>query len=60
VKDWKEGGESSHKVQCKCLIEIRESYVEKVKKEIEEQMAKFGVQDGAGDGGGGAGPSSAS
>jgi hypothetical protein len=36
VKDWKEGGESSHKVQCKCLIEIRERCVEKVKRDIKE------------------------
>ena len=28
VKDWKEGGENSHKVQCKRLIEIKAIYVE--------------------------------
>lgn len=33
----KEGGESSHKVQCKKLVEIRTKYVEKAK------MAEFGV-----------------
>ena len=59
-RDWKEGGENRHKVQCKSLIEIKERYVEKAKEEIEEQMAKFGMYDCAGDGGGGAGPSSAS
>jgi hypothetical protein len=37
------GGESSHKVQCKSLIEIRARYVEKTKREIEEQMPRFGV-----------------
>ena len=43
VKDWKEGGENSHKVQCKSLIEIKARYLEKTKKEIEEKMARFGV-----------------
>jgi hypothetical protein len=55
VRDWKEGVENSHKVQCKRLIEIRARYMEKAKMDIEEQMARFGMQDG----GGGAGPSSA-
>ena len=35
VKDWKEGGENSHKIQCKRLIEIKERYMEQTKKEIE-------------------------
>jgi hypothetical protein len=43
VKDWKEGGESRHKVQCKSLIEIRARYVEKSKRDIEEQIGRFGV-----------------
>jgi ankyrin repeat protein len=47
VKDWKEGGESSHKVQCKSLIEISARYMEKAKREIEEKMAEFGMQDNA-------------
>jgi ankyrin repeat protein len=59
VKDWKEGGENRHKVQCKSLIEIRERYVEKAKKEIKEQMARFGQQDTAGNIRRGAGPSNA-
>ena len=41
VRDWKEGGKNSHKVQCKSLIQIRESYVEKCQREIEEKMAEF-------------------
>ena len=28
-RDWKKGGENSHKVQCKRLIEIKAKYVEK-------------------------------
>jgi hypothetical protein len=28
VRDWKEGGENSHKVQCKRLIEIKAKYGE--------------------------------
>ena len=43
IKDWKEGGENCHKVQCKRLVEIKARYVEKAKKEIEEKMARFGV-----------------
>ena len=31
VKDWKERGENSHKIQCKSLIEIRAMYMEKAK-----------------------------
>ena len=59
-KDWKEGGESSHKAQCQRLIEIKARYVEKAKKEIEEKMAEFGVSSSnAGNSGGGAGPSNA-
>ena len=60
VRDWKEGGENSHKVQCKSLIEIRARYMEKSKKEIEEKIAEFGMQDGGGNSGGGAGPSNRS
>jgi ankyrin repeat protein len=56
-RDWKEGGENRHKVQCKNLIEIKARYVEKSKREIEEKMARFGMQDSAGKSGGGAGPS---
>jgi hypothetical protein len=48
VRDWKEGGENSHKVQCKRLIEIRARYVEKAKEEIAEQMAYFRVSSSAG------------
>jgi ankyrin repeat protein len=55
-KDWKEGGENRHKVQCKSLIEIKARYVEKFKREIEEKMAEFGMQDNAGNSRGGAGP----
>jgi ankyrin repeat protein len=55
VRDWKEGGENSHKVQCKSLIEIRARYVEKAKREIEEQMARFGMRDSSGNRRGGAG-----
>lgn len=40
----KEGGESSHKVQCKKLVEIRTKYVEKAKREIEEKIARIGVK----------------
>jgi hypothetical protein len=47
VKDWKKGGENSHKVQCKSLIEIMVRYVEKTNREIEEKMARFGMQDGS-------------
>ena len=47
-KDWKEGGENRHKVQCKRLIEMRARYVEKAKKEIEEKIAEFGMQSIAG------------
>ena len=39
--DWKEGGDSRHKFQCKRLIEIKARYVDRSK--IEEQMARFGV-----------------
>jgi hypothetical protein len=58
-KDWKDGGENSHKVQCKSLIEIRERYVEKANKEIAEKFARFGLWDTAGTIRGGAGPSDA-
>jgi hypothetical protein len=37
------GSENRHKVQCMSLIEIRERYMEKAKREIEEQMARWGV-----------------
>jgi hypothetical protein len=60
VRDWKEGGENSHKVQCKSLIEIKERYMEKAKKEFEEKIARFGMQGSTGNRRGGAGPSSAS
>ena len=42
-KDWKEGDENRHKIQCARLIEMRARYVEKAKREIEEQMVRFGV-----------------
>ena len=61
TKDWKEGDENSHKIQCKSLIEIRERYMEKVKREIEEKIARFGVSSSsAGNSSGGAGTSGAS
>ena len=47
-KDWKEGGEDRHKVQCKNLVEMKARYVEKAKKEIEEKIAEFGMQSIAG------------
>ena len=43
-KDWKEGGENRHKIQCARLVEMRARYMEKAKREIEEQMARFGVE----------------
>ena len=42
-KDWKEGGENRHKIQCARLVEMRARYMEKVKREIEELMARFGM-----------------
>lgn len=42
IKDLKEGGENSHKIQCKRFAELRTMYVKKAKKEIEEKMSKFG------------------
>ena len=42
-KDWKEGDENRHKIQCARLVEMRARYMEKAKKEIEEQMVRFGV-----------------
>ena len=56
-RDWKEGGEARHKVQCKSLIDIKARYVEKSNREIGEHMARFGMVNGAGHSGGGAGPS---
>jgi hypothetical protein len=59
LRDWKEGGENRHKVQCKSLIEIRERYVKKCQREIEEKIARFGVSsNSAGRGGREAGPNS--
>jgi hypothetical protein len=56
VRDWKEGGENSHKVQCSRMIELR--CEEKTKKDIEEKMAEFKVSsNSAGNIGGGVGPS---
>ena len=61
MKDWKEGGENSHKVQYKSLVEIRAIYAEKAnckrELEIEEQlqMARFGVSS-RGETEGGQGP----
>jgi hypothetical protein len=46
-------------VQCKSLIEIKARYVEKSKREIERQIARFGLQDCAGKNGGGEGTSNA-
>ena len=59
-KDWKEGGENMHKIQCARLVEMRARYMEKAKGEIEEQMARFGVSSNSSGDEGGAGPSSAS
>ena len=42
-RDLREGGENSHKVQCKMLVEIRTMYAENAKREIEEKMARWGV-----------------
>jgi hypothetical protein len=42
-KDWKEGGESRHKIQCVSLTEARARYMEKAKREIEEKIAQFGL-----------------
>ena len=53
-KDWKEGGENRHKIQCAALVEAR--YMEKAKREIEEKIARFGLRDIAGNNEG-AGPS---
>ena len=49
-KDWKQKGarEKSHKIQCTALVEMKESYIEKAKKEIEEQMAGLGIQSDEG------------
>jgi hypothetical protein len=55
-KDWKEGGENRHKIQCAALTEARARYVEKAKREIEEKIAEFGMQECA-EGDKGAGPS---
>jgi hypothetical protein len=58
-RDWKEGGENRHKVQCKSLIEMKARYVEKAKREIEEQTAMLVVLQAVwGTSGGGQGPSS--
>jgi hypothetical protein len=57
LRNWKEGGENRHKFLCKKMIEIRARYVEKAKREIEEQMAKFRVSSSsAGNSQGEAGP----
>ena len=42
-KDWKEGGEDKHKIQCARLVEMRARYMEKAKNEIEEKMTELGV-----------------
>ena len=43
MKDWKEGGEKSHKVQCARLKEQKALYKERKVKEVEEKLAEFGV-----------------
>ena len=47
VKDWKEGVESRHKVQCKSLIEMKARHTENAKKEIEDKLAGLGMHSGA-------------
>ena len=44
-KDWKEGGENRHKIQCAALTEARARYMEKAKREIKEKMTRFGLQE---------------
>ena len=56
-KDWKEGGENRHKIQCARLVEMRARYMEKAKKEVEEQMVRFGVSSKVSGKGRGVGPS---
>jgi hypothetical protein len=43
-KDWKEGGENRHMIQCRSLIEIKARYVERSNREIEEKIARFGMR----------------
>ena len=43
-KDWKEGGENRHKVQCARLKEQKALYKEKKAKEIEERLAELGLR----------------
>jgi hypothetical protein len=40
-KDWKEGGENKHKVQCPRIKEQRELYKEKKKEEAEEEIEEI-------------------
>jgi MYND finger len=47
-KDWIEGGENRHKIQCAALVEIRARYMEKAKKEVEEKIEQFAVSRNAG------------
>ena len=41
-RDWKEGGESRHKIQCERLIETRARHAEKTKGEVNELVAEWG------------------
>ena len=49
-KDWKEGGENRHKIQCARLIEMKMRCMEKAKREIEEKIASFRVSSNVGSG----------
>ena len=44
-KDWKEGGENRHKVQCKRLVEIKARCIDQAKKGIEEKKEQFGTSN---------------
>ena len=44
-KDWMKGGENRHKIQCARLVESRAIYIEKAKREIEEQMTAPPAED---------------
>ena len=40
-KDWKEGGENKHKIQCPRIKEQRELYKEKKKEEVKEEAEEI-------------------
>jgi hypothetical protein len=44
-KDWKEGGEKKHKVQCPRIKEQRELYKEKKKEEAEELNERWQIEE---------------